>query len=221
VGSGDFFRSTYTTGYTINFDAQGGSVSPSSQAVTYYATVGSLPAPTRSGYSFLGWNTSADGSGTTYTDSSVYFLNTNLTLYANFDLIPVERKRSSGSSVTSRVNNLLAMDNQQAAETLKKEFPNQFPVSNSEITIDNILTKFVFIKNLKYLDVNTDVKELQKYLNNNGFLVSLTGLGSKGFETTKFGPATKKALIKFQITNNIKPSIGIFGPITRGIVNGK
>jgi len=84
VGSGDFFRSTYTTGYTISFNAQSGAVSPSSKNVTYYAVVGSLPTPTLSGYSFSGWNTSADGSGTTYTDSSVYLLNADLTLYANF-----------------------------------------------------------------------------------------------------------------------------------------
>jgi len=85
VGSGDYFRSTYTTGYNINFDAQGGSVSTSSKAVTYYSAVGSLPTPTRSGYSFMGWNTSTDGSGTTYTSSSIYFLNTDIILYANFD----------------------------------------------------------------------------------------------------------------------------------------
>jgi len=101
VGSGDFFRSTYTTGYSINFDAQSGSVSPSSKNVTYYSAVGSLPTPTLSGYSFSGWNTATDGSGTTYTDSSVYLLNTDLTLYANFSSSDDMVEQASIRSFTS------------------------------------------------------------------------------------------------------------------------
>jgi hypothetical protein len=81
-------------------------------------------------------------------------------------------------------------------------------------------TKFIFTKNLKYLMIDDEVKELQKFLNFHGFYVSLTGPGSKGFETNKFGLLTQKALIKFQLANNIKPAVGYFGPITRGIVNG-
>jgi peptidoglycan hydrolase-like protein with peptidoglycan-binding domain len=67
---------------------------------------------------------------------------------------------------------------------------------------------------------HTDVKELQKFLNNNGYLVSASGSGSNGNETNYFGLKTKLALIKFQLSKNIKPSIGWFYPITRGIVNG-
>ncbi len=80
-------------------------------------------------------------------------------------------------------------------------------------------SKFQFTKNLKYRDRNTDVLELQKFLNNNGYPISKSGIGSKGNETTYFGLATRSALIKYQKANNIKPAVGYFGAVTRRVVN--
>jgi len=82
-----------------------------------------------------------------------------------------------------------------------------------------IINKFIFKKNLKLGDNNSDVKQLQIYLNNNGFIVSKTGAGSKGKETNYFGPATKNALVRFQKAKKIKPPSGYFGPLTRAVVN--
>jgi hypothetical protein len=79
--------------------------------------------------------------------------------------------------------------------------------------------KFNFKKDLKVGQNSPDVKELQKYLNDNNFLVSKSGLGSKGKETTNFGLATKAALIRFQKAKKINPAIGVFGPVTRKIIN--
>ncbi|HPS21583.1 MAG TPA: right-handed parallel beta-helix repeat-containing protein, partial [Candidatus Paceibacterota bacterium] len=79
--------------------------------------------------------------------------------------------------------------------------------------------KFTFTKNLKYLQIDNEVKELQKFLNTHGYQVSTTGAGSLGNETTKFGSLTQKALIKFQLANKISPAVGYFGPITRALVN--
>ena len=47
--------------YRVQFDANGGSVSPTTQTVASGAAVGTLPTPTRSGYIFAGWWTSASG----------------------------------------------------------------------------------------------------------------------------------------------------------------
>ena len=84
-----------------------------------------------------------------------------------------------------------------------------------------------FTRNLSIGVRGEDVKRLQIFLNNNGFLVSSSGAGSKGKETTVFGPATKKALIKFQ--ENYRKELltplflyngtGYFGPATRKKVN--
>jgi uncharacterized repeat protein (TIGR02543 family) len=40
--------------------------------------------PTRSGYTFGGWYTQADGGGTLYTENTVYSVGGNLTLYAKW-----------------------------------------------------------------------------------------------------------------------------------------
>ena len=47
--------------YTVTFDARGGSVSTSSKTVTYNSTYGTLPTPTRTGYTFKGWYTASSG----------------------------------------------------------------------------------------------------------------------------------------------------------------
>lgn len=47
--------------YKITFDANSESVLPTSKDVTYGSTYGTLPAPTRNGYSFTGWYTAKMG----------------------------------------------------------------------------------------------------------------------------------------------------------------
>ena len=80
---------------------------------------------------------------------------------------------------------------------------------------------FVFNRNLQYGTIHQDVKELQKFLNNSGFVVDATGIGSPGKESTYFGSLTQKALAKFQKANKISPTVGYFGPITRRVVNSQ
>lgn len=72
--------------YTATFNANGGTVSPSSKVVTYGSPYGDLPTPTRPGYEFKGWYTEASGgsrvhSGTTVSTAS------NHTLYAQWTAI--------------------------------------------------------------------------------------------------------------------------------------
>lgn len=76
--------------YSISYNANDGTGSMSNQTMTY-GTAANLTANsfTRTGYEFAGWNTAADGSGTSYTDAqSVSNLtDTNgatVTLYANW-----------------------------------------------------------------------------------------------------------------------------------------
>ncbi len=55
---------------TTTFNAQGGSVSPASQTYILGGVYGSLPSPTRTGYTFGGWWTGTSGSGTQMTSAS-------------------------------------------------------------------------------------------------------------------------------------------------------
>ena len=69
--------------YTVSFDASGGTVSPTSITVTYSSTYGTLPTPTRKGYSFSGWYTSSSG-GTNITSSTKVTITSAHTLYAQW-----------------------------------------------------------------------------------------------------------------------------------------
>jgi len=107
-------------------------------------------------------------------------------------------------------------NNTVTAPVVIKTQPVVTPVTTPTTTIKK---SFVFNKDLKLNQITNDVKELQKFLNNHGYVVATSGAGSKGKETTKFGPATKTALIKFQKANKITPASGLFGPLTRKTIN--
>ena len=72
-----------TATYTVTFNANGGSVSTSSKTVTYGSTYGTLPTPTRTGYTFAGWYTAASG-GSQVTSSTPVTTASNHTLYAHW-----------------------------------------------------------------------------------------------------------------------------------------
>ena len=80
--------------YTVKFDANGGTGSMSDQSHTYSVSKAlTANAFTRTGYTFEGWNTQADGTGTSYTDKqSVSNLSSTdgatITLYAQWAEIP-------------------------------------------------------------------------------------------------------------------------------------
>src|SRR3989344_2049219 len=56
---------------------------------------------------------------------------------------------------------------------------------------------------------------LQQSLNERNFIVSFTGAGSQGQETTYFGPAILSAVKKYQTSYGLVPD-GIFGAKSRG-----
>lgn len=74
--------------YTVTFDANGGTVSPASDTVTYGKKYYSLPTPTRTGgYTFDGWYTKKDGGTKVESDTTVTTA-ANHTLYAHWHLTP-------------------------------------------------------------------------------------------------------------------------------------
>ncbi|MFA5933781.1 MAG: hypothetical protein WC795_00970 [Candidatus Paceibacterota bacterium] len=79
---------------------------------------------------------------------------------------------------------------------------------------------YTFNTNLKMGMTSPDVKELQKVLNTDAAtLVSASGAGSIGMETSYFGAKTHSAVLKFQAKHNISPVAGFVGSITRGVLN--
>jgi peptidoglycan hydrolase-like protein with peptidoglycan-binding domain len=74
------------------------------------------------------------------------------------------------------------------------------------------------VRDLQIGMVGSDVKTLQVYLNGHGFPVAASGAGSSGNETTKFGAATKAAVIKLQTAAGISPAAGYLGAKTRAYI---
>ncbi len=89
-------------------------------------------------------------------------------------------------------------------------------------------TKYIFNNNLELNSTGEDVRQLQIYLNNNGFTVSETGVGSKGNESTFYGQKTVQAVKKLQeahrgeilTPNGLTNGTGMFYEATRKWVNG-
>ena len=81
-------------------------------------------------------------------------------------------------------------------------------------------TGYTFNTNLTLGSKGTDVMNLQKVLNMSADTkLAGTGAGSPGLETSYFGPATRAAVVKFQVKYGITPSVGYVGAITRAKLN--
>lgn len=69
--------------YTVSYNANGGSGAPSSQTKQHDITLTlSSTKPTRNGYEFAGWGTSATDTGVKYAAGGQYTGNASITLYA-------------------------------------------------------------------------------------------------------------------------------------------
>lgn len=100
--------------YTVSFNANGGSVSPTSASGTNSGGV-VLPTPSRTNYSFLGWYTASSGGSYVGGGGSAYYPTSNTTLYAQWQIItytvswnanggsvsPTSSSVNAGSSVTA------------------------------------------------------------------------------------------------------------------------
>ena len=78
--------------YTVTFDLQGGTLSANSGPFSV-PTGGSLGArmpgdPVRTGYTFKGWWTNGDGTGTLFTSSTI--LNASITVYAIWEIVIID-----------------------------------------------------------------------------------------------------------------------------------
>lgn len=138
----------------------------------------------------------------------------HFSVFAIFGTPPVTQSSRGGGSSTSvptRVKNLLAMGKATEAQALKDQYPQYFSQTTS-------LGSTSSVRDLEIGMTGEDVLALQKFLNANGYILTTVGAGSPGNETKLFGSLTKQAVIKFQIANGVKPSVGYFGPVTRAKV---
>ena len=67
-------------------------------------------------------------------------------------------------------------------------------------------------------DSGGEVMWVQQFLNSHGAVVSASGAGSVGNETSYYGAKTKAAVAKWQGMNGVAPAAGYWGPLTRAKV---
>ncbi len=131
-------------------------------------------------------------------------------------------KNSNGTSTSAGdtfTTTTCPSDNQSSSTSTNPQ-PIYFSMGQRimPMVYNNIPNAPLFSNNLQIGSIGSEVKKLQRFLNDKGFIVSKNGPGSKGKETELFGPLTKNALIKFQIANNIRPANGSLGPLTRKLI---
>lgn len=95
--------SSYLSSQLVSFNANGGEVDENSRIVGYGKTYGTLPSPTREGYTFMGWYTDpADGN--VVTDETVVTILANHTLYAHWTVNEYTATWEGGAGYTIVVN---------------------------------------------------------------------------------------------------------------------
>ena len=105
-----------------------------------------------------------------------------------------------------RVKNLLESGNTAFAQQLMREFPQAFSSTQTAATASAAVTpatsgpcpSYRFTRSLRQGMTGEDVRELQKFLNCQGFAVSAAGAGSRGNESNVFAARTHEAVVAFQ-----------------------
>ncbi|MBQ7122082.1 MAG: InlB B-repeat-containing protein [Clostridia bacterium] len=89
--------------FVVTFNANGGSVSTTSLRAYCGKALGTLPIPTRTGFAFNGWYTTASG-GTKVTSSTTYSTAKDITLYAQWTVNSYTASWSTGTGYSITVN---------------------------------------------------------------------------------------------------------------------
>jgi uncharacterized repeat protein (TIGR02543 family) len=84
AGSTSLYAQWMPSSYTVTYDANGGSVSPTSATYSTGAAPLTLPTPTESGHSFVGWFSAATGGTLVGSAGSSYTPTGSVTLYAQW-----------------------------------------------------------------------------------------------------------------------------------------
>jgi peptidoglycan hydrolase-like protein with peptidoglycan-binding domain len=133
------------------------------------------------------------------------------------------KKENAFSSAFMEIRTLLTLffslgiipeEKREKVETFLKEEEEKAP-------------SFLFTKTFEKGDEDEDILSLQRFLNERGFPLSESGVGSLGFETTFFGEKTENALKLFQekyresilIPAGLSRATGTFGEFTLKKVN--
>lgn len=119
-------------GYTLTYNANGGSGTPSSVSGVTSTTISST-IPTRTGYDFLGWSVSSTATTASYVAGDPITLSDNTTLYAVWKIktYSIQYNANGGSGVPSSQTKT-----HDVALTLSTTRPTKNPVSAGNYTVN-------------------------------------------------------------------------------------
>ena len=101
--TGSNYVATFTINPVVTFNSNGGTGTMANQSVTYNtATELSANSFTRTGYTFNGWTTNADGTGTVYANKANITITANTTLYAKWKAVPTITSVTSSPGSSSQ-----------------------------------------------------------------------------------------------------------------------
>ncbi len=189
---------TFTTDEAVTYDLEyvagigGVLVGTSSQTVLDGDNGTAVTAVPDNGYEFVQWSDASVQNPRTDINVSA-----NISVSAEFALLPPVSNTSTGTTVSARTRNLANRNTSPVINLLKKE--NQ-SVANTESDKSEVGKCGLEIPQrvLKLGVQGEDVRSLQKFLNCEGFLLGESGYGSPGNETIFFSSRTEGALIRFQ-----------------------
>lgn len=134
---------------------------------------------------------------------------------------PVTPAPASGKMTESQIQSILSLLTSFGADQAVIDTVNASLHGQKTSPMPGIAPIVALTKNLSVGATGEDVKALQVFLNTHGFMVSSSGPGSSGNETTTFGSRTRAALAAFQKSKGITPAVGFFGPKTQAAVNAE
>ena len=202
--------------YTVTFNAQGGTVSPATKTVTFGATYGTLPTPAKTGHSFGGWYTGTGGTGTKIIASSTVSLAANRTLYAKWT--------ANKYTITSTANNTawgtvsgggsFAYGTQVTAKATPKAgyrfvrwLEGTAAVSTSA-SYSFTVTKARILK-AEFAKIGTPVVKAVSVGYNSIRLTWAAVSGAKGYEISRYDPATKQYRVLTTVTGTSYTGAGV------------
>ena len=163
----------YTVTYNGNTNTGGTGPTDGSSPYTGGSTVtilGNTGTLTKSGYTFSGWNTAADGSGTSYSQGNTFAISADTILYARWTLVPA----------VSAPTSLFGVGGNQAAYIL---FTQSGTVTNYEYSTDDGATFLAFSPPQIYspVEINTLSSDgVTRLTNDTEYTVKLKAVNSGG-----------------------------------------
>ncbi len=190
------------TKYTLTFNANGGTGTMAAQVIGGTAAL-NANAFTREGFTFNGWNTKADGTGTAYADKTSITPAADMTLYAQWKAVPKDDTTDAAvEAVKAKINALPASDkvatsDKAAIEAARKAY-NALTADQKSKSADGY---FVYAQYCGK-KMTKPVKTIKK---NSVTKTTITKIGGKKISTKK---QFKVYVAPYKIVNGKKVKLG-------------